>query len=44
MQNERMSEYEFVGYEKDGPVVTITFDRPERMNVFGPRRRNTFAA
>jgi enoyl-CoA hydratase len=29
-------EYEFVGYEQDGPVVTITFDRPERMNAIGP--------
>ena len=28
-------EYEFVGYEQDGPVVTITFDRPERMNAIG---------
>lgn len=28
--------YEFVGYEQDGPVVTITFDRPERMNAIGP--------
>jgi enoyl-CoA hydratase len=27
--------YEFVGYEQDGPVVTITFDRPERMNAVG---------
>jgi enoyl-CoA hydratase len=27
--------YEFVGYEQDGPVVTITFDRPERMNAIG---------
>jgi enoyl-CoA hydratase len=31
-----MGEYEFVGYEQDGPVVTITFDRPERMNAIGP--------
>jgi enoyl-CoA hydratase len=30
-----MSEYEFVGYEQDGSVVTITFDRPERMNAIG---------
>lgn len=30
-----MGEYEFVGYEQDGPVVTITFDRPERMNAVG---------
>lgn len=29
-------EYEFVAYEQDGPVVTITFDRPERMNAIGP--------
>jgi hypothetical protein len=28
--------YEFVGYEQDGRVVTITFDRPERMNAIGP--------
>jgi enoyl-CoA hydratase len=27
--------YAFVGYEQDGPVVTITFDRPERMNAIG---------
>ena len=26
----------FVGYEQDGPVVTITIDRPERMNAIGP--------
>lgn len=31
-----MSDYEFVGYDQDGPVVTITFDRPERMNAIGP--------
>jgi enoyl-CoA hydratase len=31
------SEYEFVGYEQDGPVVTVTFDRPERMNAVGPQ-------
>lgn len=30
-----MIEYEFVGYEQDGPVVTITFDRPDRMNAIG---------
>lgn len=30
-------EYEFVGYEQDGPVVTITFDRPDRMNAIGPQ-------
>jgi enoyl-CoA hydratase len=29
-------EYEFVAYEQDGPVVTITFDRPGRMNAIGP--------
>lgn len=28
--------YQFVGYEQDGPVVTITFDRPDRMNAIGP--------
>ena len=26
----------FVTYEQDGPVVTITIDRPERMNAIGP--------
>lgn len=31
-----MSDYRFVGYHQDGPVVTITFDRPERMNAIGP--------
>lgn len=31
-----MGDYEFVGYEQDGPVVTVTFDRPERMNAVGP--------
>lgn len=31
-----MSEYQFVGYEQVGAVVTITFDRPERMNAIGP--------
>ena len=31
-----LPEYEYVGYEQDGPVVTITFDRPERMNAIGP--------
>jgi enoyl-CoA hydratase len=25
----------YVGYEEDGPVVVITFDRPERMNAIG---------
>jgi enoyl-CoA hydratase/carnithine racemase len=29
-------DYEFVGYEQQGAVVTITFDRPERMNAIGP--------
>lgn len=28
--------YEFVGYEQDGPVTIITFDRPDRMNAIGP--------
>ena len=28
--------YEFVAYEEDGPVTTISFDRPERMNAIGP--------
>ncbi|SMC43833.1 enoyl-CoA hydratase/isomerase family protein [Janibacter indicus] len=28
-------ESEFVGYEQDGPVVTITFNRPDRMNAIG---------
>lgn len=32
-----MGDYEFVGYEQDGPVVTITFDRPDRMNAIGAR-------
>jgi enoyl-CoA hydratase len=27
--------YEYVRYEQDGPVVTITIDRPERMNAIG---------
>jgi enoyl-CoA hydratase len=27
---------QFVRYERDGPVVTITIDRPERMNAIGP--------
>lgn len=31
-----LTEYGYVGYEQDGPVVTITFDRPERMNAVGP--------
>lgn len=31
-----MSEYEFVGYEQRGPIVTITFNRPERINAIGP--------
>ncbi len=31
-----MRDYQFVGYDQDGPVVTITFDRPERMNAIGP--------
>jgi len=30
-----MTDYRFVGYEQEGPVVTITFDRPERMNAIG---------
>jgi enoyl-CoA hydratase len=32
-----LSDYEFVRYEQDGPVVTITIDRPERRNAIGPR-------
>jgi enoyl-CoA hydratase len=32
----RARDYEFVAYEQDGPVVTIVFDRPERMNAIGP--------
>lgn len=28
--------YEFVRYDQDGHVVTITFNRPERMNAIGP--------
>ncbi|GAC58706.1 putative enoyl-CoA hydratase [Gordonia hirsuta DSM 44140 = NBRC 16056] len=27
--------YQFVSYDQDGPVVTITFDRPDRMNAIG---------
>lgn len=30
-----MSDYEFVDYAQDGPVVTITMDRPSRMNAIG---------
>ncbi|MGD2042794.1 MAG: enoyl-CoA hydratase-related protein [Acidimicrobiia bacterium] len=30
-----MSAYRYVDYVQDGPVVTITFDRPERMNAIG---------
>jgi enoyl-CoA hydratase len=29
-------DYEHLGYEQDGPVTVITFDRPERMNAVGP--------
>lgn len=29
-------EYEFLHYEQEGPVVTITLDRPERMHAIGP--------
>lgn len=32
-----MSDYEFVDYAQDGPVVTITMDRPSRMNAIGRR-------
>ena len=32
-----MGDYRFLGYRQDGPVVTITFDRPERMNAIGTR-------
>jgi enoyl-CoA hydratase len=28
-------QYEFVRYEQDGPVRTITIDRPDRMNAIG---------
>ena len=28
--------YEFINYEKDGQIVTITIDRPERMNSIHP--------
>lgn len=31
-----VSDYRYVGYDQDGPVVTIMFDRPERMNAIGP--------
>ncbi len=31
-----MTDYEFVRYDQDGPVVTITLDRPDRMNAVGP--------
>ena len=30
-----MSASQYVDYVQDGPVVTITFDRPERMNAIG---------
>ncbi len=30
-------EAEFVRYEQDGHVVTITIDRPQRMNAIGPQ-------
>lgn len=28
-------DYEYVAYEQDGSVVTVTFDRPERLNTIG---------
>ena len=28
--------YEFITYQQDGPVVTITLDRPERLNAIHP--------
>lgn len=30
-----MGAYKYVDYVQEGPVVTITFDRPERMNAIG---------
>jgi enoyl-CoA hydratase/carnithine racemase len=35
---------DFVAYEQDGPVVTITFDRPERMNAIGPQMHGELVA
>jgi enoyl-CoA hydratase len=32
-----VSGFEQIRYERDGPVVLITIDRPERMNAIGPR-------
>jgi enoyl-CoA hydratase len=34
----------FVGYEQHGPIVTITFDRPERMNAIGPAMHRELVA
>jgi enoyl-CoA hydratase/carnithine racemase len=43
-----MSDYEFLIYEQNGPVVTLTMNRPEALNAlsrraertgFNPRRR-----
>ena len=31
-----MADYEFIKYEKDGNIVTITINRPERMNSIHP--------
>lgn len=30
-------DYKYLGYEQTGPVVTITFDHPARMNAIGPQ-------
>ncbi|MXY86411.1 MAG: enoyl-CoA hydratase, partial [Chloroflexi bacterium] len=31
-----MADYEFIKYEQDGNIVTITINRPERMNSIHP--------
>jgi enoyl-CoA hydratase len=39
-----MSAYQYVDYVQDGPVVTITFDRPERMNAIGTQMHTSLIA
>src|SRR5438067_912167 len=39
-----MEELKYAKYEKDGHIVTITMDRPERLNAFGQELRGELAS
>jgi len=38
-----MEELKYTKYEKDGHIVTITMNRPERLNAFGQELRGDLA-